>query len=87
MAAQTRNTDRLLAFPVARALQEGGQLPQGVIGVGALGGLAVFRALFARDVAVLVVAVGERNLTCAAGFLTDQIANAVVAVFRCQGAA
>ena len=71
---------------VARALQEAGQLPQRVIGIGALRGLAALCAHLARDVAVLVVAVAERNLARAAGRLREQIAYAVVAVYRCQGA-
>ena len=58
---------------------------QRVIGIGA-GGCAVLLAHFARDVAVLVVAVAKRDLTCAAGGLREQIAYAVVAVYRCQGA-
>ena len=66
-------------------MQEAGQLPQRVIGIGA-GGCAVLLAHFARDVAVLVVAVAKRDLTCAAGGLREQIAYAVVAVYRCQGA-
>ena len=52
----------------------------------ALGGLAVFSAHLARDVAVLVVAVAEGDVACAAGGLGEQIANAVIAVCRCQGA-
>ena len=75
-----------IAFPIVGALQEAGQLAQRVIGVGAGGGCAVLFAHLARDVAVLVVAVRERNLTRAAGGLGEQIANAVIAVCRCQGA-
>ena len=69
-----------VAFPIAGALQEAGQLTQRVIGVGAGGGCAVLFAHLARDVAVLVVAVRERNLTRAAGDLFEQIPNAVIAV-------
>ena len=65
---------------VARALQEAGQLPQRVIGIGALRGLAALCAHLSRDVAVLVVAVAERNLARAAGRLREQIAYAVIAV-------
>ena len=72
---------------VARALQEAGQLPQRVIGIGALRGLAALCAHLSRDVAVLVVAVAERNLARAAGRLREQIAYAVIAVCGCQGAA
>ena len=67
-------------------MQEAGQLPQRVIGIGALRGLAALCAHLSRDVAVLVVAVAERNLARAAGRLREQIAYAVVAVYRCQGA-
>lgn len=35
---------------------------------------------------VLVVAVAEGDVACAAGGLGEQIANAVIAVCRCQGA-
>ena len=69
-----------------RALRRLGQPVILVIGVGAGGGCAVLFAHLARDVAVLVVAVRERNLTRAAGGLGEQIANAVIAVCRCQGA-
>ena len=75
-----------IAFPIVGALQEAGQLAQRVIGVGAGGGCAVLFAHLARDVAVLVVAVAERDLARAAGRLREQIAYAVVAVYRCQGA-
>ena len=75
-----------ILLAVACGLQEAGELAQRVIGIGALGGLAVFSAHLARDVAVLVVAVAEGNVACAAGGLGEQIANAVIAVCRCQGA-
>ena len=75
-----------IAFPIVGALQEAGELAQRVIGIGILGGLAVFSAHLARDVAVLVVAVAEGDVACAAGGLGEQIANAVIAVCRCQGA-
>ena len=75
-----------IAFPIVGALQEAGQLAQRVIGVGAGGGCAVLFAHLARDVAVLVVAVAEGDVACAAGCLGEQIANAVIAVCRCQGA-
>ena len=68
-------------------MQEAGQLPQRVIGIGALRGLAALCAHLSRDVAVLVVAVAERNLARAAGRLREQIAYAVIAVCGCQGAA
>ena len=67
-------------LPVTGALQEAGQLPQRVIGIGAGGGCAVLFAHLARDVAVLVVAVGERDFTRAACDLFEQIPNAVIAV-------
>lgn len=72
-----------LAF-IAGALQEAGELAQRVIGISAFGGLAVFGAHLAGDVAVLVVA--ERDFACAAGGLFKQVSNAVIAVCRCQGA-
>ena len=75
-----------ILLAVACGLQEAGELAQRVIGIGILGGLAVFSAHLARDVAVLVVAVAEGDVACAAGGLGEQIANAVIAVCRCQGA-
>lgn len=69
------------------ALQEAGQLAQSVVGVGTLCGLAIFCAHLARDVAVLVVAVAERNLARAAGRLSEQIPHTVIAVCSCQDAA
>lgn len=47
-----------LAF-IAGALQEAGELAQRVIGISTFGGLAVFGAHLAGDIAVLVVAVAE----------------------------
>lgn len=67
-------------------MQEAGQLAQCVIGVGAGGGCAVLFAHLARDVAVLAVGVAEGHFAGAAGGLGKQIANAVMAVYRCQGA-
>lgn len=75
-----------ILLAVACGLQEAGELAQRVIDIGILGGLAVFSAHLARDVAVLVVAVAEGDVACAAGGLGEQIANAVIAVCRCQGA-
>ena len=75
-----------ILLAVACGLQEAGELAQRVIGIGILGGLAVFSAHLARDVAVLVVAVAEGDVACAAGGLGEQIANAVIAVCSCQGA-
>ena len=75
-----------ILLAIARGLQEAGKLAQRVIGIGALGSLAVFSAHLTRDVAVLVVAVAEGDVACAAGCLGEQIANAVIAVCRCQGA-
>ena len=75
-----------ILLAVACGLQEAGELAQRVIGIGILGGLAVFSAHLARDVAVLVVAVAEGDVACAAGGLGEQIVNAVIAVCRCQGA-
>ena len=75
-----------ILLAIARGLQEAGKLAQRVIGIGALGSLAVFSANLTRDVAVLVVAVAEGDVACAAGCLGEQIANAVIAVCRCQGA-
>ena len=69
-----------ILLAVACGLQEAGELAQRVIGIGILGGLAVFSAHLARDVAVLVIAVRERDLTRAAGDLFEQISNAVIAV-------
>ena len=75
-----------ILLAVACGLQEAGELAQRVIGIGALRGLAALCAHLARDVAVLVVAVAEGDVACAAGGLGEQIANAVIAVCRCQGA-
>ena len=55
------------------------------LGVGA-GGCAVLFAYLTRDVAILVEAADERDFACAAGGLDKQIANAVIAVYRYQGA-
>ncbi len=56
------------------------------LGIGAGGGGAVFSAHLACDVAVLVVAVAERNFARPAGGLCEQIAHATIAVCGYQGA-
>ncbi len=71
-----------VAFAVARALQEAGQLSERVIRIAVFRLRSVFRALFARDVAVPVIAVTERNVACAAGGLLRQVAHAVIRIAR-----
>lgn len=75
-----------IAFAIARALQEARHFAQRVVSVAAGGCFTVLGARFTRDIAVLVVAILERNTACAAGGLLQQTANAVIAVCRCQGA-
>ena len=69
-----------ILLPVARGLQEAGQFTLRIVGVAVLHDLASLRAHLARDVAILVVAVREGDLTRTASSLRKQIPHAVIAV-------